>query len=201
MRYFLCFFNHCIFCRQTEVELKKKHDQSSNSRKKIVGGHGRWLAWRAKKGSNHLHWNALSNALFSATAAWLKPPLSRTKIIDLIQSKDLFRIHRNFLDFAEFSSRIRPWHWFHTRFISRGMCDKWNVKNLYSALSCTTSSGRISSFLGTTAKVMTSASTEDWRINCTTSSWGKSLTFSPFTATMRSPCLKPAASALEAVFT
>ena len=49
------FFNHCIFCRQTEVELKKKHDQSSNSRKKIVGGHGRWLAWRAKKGSNHLH--------------------------------------------------------------------------------------------------------------------------------------------------
>ena len=130
MRYFLCFFNHCIFCRQTEVELKKKHDQSSNSRKKIVGGHGRWLAWRAKKGSNHLHWNALSNALFSATAAWLKPPLSRTKIIDLIQSKDLFRIHRNFLDFAEFSSRIRPWHWFHTRFISRGMCDKWNVKNL-----------------------------------------------------------------------
>ena len=115
MRYFLCFFNHCIFCRQTEVELKKKHDQSSNSRKKIVGGHGRWLAWRAKKGSNHLHWNALSNALFSATAAWLKPPLSRTKIIDLIQSKDLFRIYRNFLDFAEFSSRIRPWHWFHTR--------------------------------------------------------------------------------------
>ena len=71
---FWYFFN-IAFLPTDRSRAEEKHDQSHISRKKIVGG------------SNHLHWNALSNALFYATAAaWLKPPLSRTKIIDLIQS-------------------------------------------------------------------------------------------------------------------